>query len=138
MKSIHKVETKKPLDSISIRMFRKAKFIWSYACCGKFYPLEKIQYHKMFECPYRSMLYLAQACQFINNVKTANIRSIICPFHLLHCAIFTSLYNVSVFTDDCNVIKSQRTILSVFKNYHNILRPNHSHKQVFLRKNSYI
>ena len=66
------------------------------------------------------------------------IHSINCPFHLLYCAICKSLYNVSVLTHDCNVIKSQCTIPSVFKYYHNISLVNHSHKDVFLRTNSYI
>ena len=37
----YKVEKKKCLDSISMRMFKKAKFICSYAGCGKSYPLKK-------------------------------------------------------------------------------------------------
>ena len=75
---------------------------------------------------------------FINNVETVIIHLINCPFHLLYCAICKSLYNVSVLTHDCNVIKSQCTIPSVFKYYHNISPPNHSQKDVFLRTNSYI
>ena len=92
----------------------------------------------MFECPHRSILCPAQACQFSNNEETVIIHSINCPFYLLYCAICKSLYNVSVLTHDCNVIKSQCTIPSVFKNHHNILTPNHSHKDVFLRTYLYI
>ena len=95
-----------------MRMFNKAKFICSYAGCGKSYPLEEIHRHQMFECPYRSILCPAQCCQFINNVETVIIHSISCPFHLLYCGICKSLYNVSVLTHDCNVIKSQRSISS--------------------------
>ena len=94
-----------------MRMFQKAKFICTYAGCGKSYPLETIHHHEMFECPHRSILCPAHGCQFINNVETVIIYSINCPFHLLYCAICKSLYNVSVLTHDCNVIKSQRLIL---------------------------
>ena len=45
---------------------------------------------------------------------------------------------MSVLTHDCNVIKSQRLIPSYFKYYHENLPPNHSHKDIFLRTNSYI
>ena len=45
---------------------------------------------------------------------------------------------MSVLTHDCNVIKSQRSIPSLFKYYHNNSPPNHSHKNVFLRTNPYI
>ena len=41
-------------------------------------------------------------------------------------------------THDYNVIKSQRSIPSYFKYYHKNSPPNHSHKDVFLRTNSYI
>ena len=92
----------------------------------------------MFEYPHQSILCPAQGCKFINNRETVFIHSINCPFHFLYCAICKSLYNVSVLTHDCNIIKSQCTISSVFKNYHNISPPNHSHKDVFLRTNSYI
>ena len=59
-------------------------------------------------------------------------------FHLLYCALCKSLYNVSVLTHNCNIIKSQRLIPSYFKYYHENSQPNHSHKDVFLRTNSYI
>ena len=52
-------------------------------------------------------------------VETVIIHLIICHFHLLYCAICKSLYNMSVFNYDCNVIKSLRTIVSVFKYYYN-------------------
>ena len=127
------------LPSIDIK-WRRTNFrtLFQWECLKKYrlfaltqdvesYPLEKIHHHEMFECPYQSILCPAQGCQFINNVETVIFRSINCPFHLLYCAICKSLYNVSVLTQNCNVIKSQRTIPSVFKYYHNISRPNHSH-----------
>ena len=92
----------------------------------------------MFECPHRSILCPAQNCQFINNVEIVIIHSINCNFHLLYCAICKSMYNVSVLTHDWNVIKSQSTIDSGFKYYHNISQPNHSHKDAFLITNWYI
>ena len=134
----YQVEKTKRPNSISMRMFKKVMFICSYAGCGKSYPLEHIHNHEMFECPYRSILCPAQGCQFINNIKTVIIHTINCPFHLLYCAICKSLYNVSVLTHDCNVIKSQRSIPSLFKYYHENSPPNHSHKDVFLKTNSYI
>ena len=91
-------------------MFKKAKFIYSYAGGGKSNPLEKIHHHEMFECLHRSILCPAQGCKFINNVETVILHSINCPFHLLYCAFCKSLCNVSVLTHDCNVIKSQRII----------------------------
>ena len=115
-----------------------AKFICSYAGCGVSYPLEKIHHHEMFEFTHRSILYPAQGCRFINNVETVIIHSINCPVHLLYCGLCTSLYNVSVLTHDCNVIKSQRSIPSYFKYYHENSPSNNSHKDVFLRTNSYI
>ena len=45
---------------------------------------------------------------------------------------------MSVLTHDCKVIKSQRSIPSYFKYYHENSPPNHSHKGVFLRTSSYI
>ena len=98
----------------------------------------KIHHHEMFECLQRSILCPAKGYQFINNVETVIIHYINCPFHLLYCAICKSLYNVSVLTHDCNVIKSQRSILSLFKYYHNNSPPNHSHKDAFLSTNSRI
>ena len=59
--------------SISMKMFKRAKFICSYAGCGVSYPLEKIHHHEMFECPHRSILCPAQCCRFINNVETVII-----------------------------------------------------------------
>ena len=87
---------------------------------------------------YPSILCPAQGCLFINNVETVIIHSINCRFHLLYCAVCKSLYNVSVLTHDCNVIKSQRLIPSYFKYYHGNLQPNHSHKDVFFRTKSHI
>ena len=130
-------KTKRP-NSISMRMFKSVKFILSYAGCGRFYPLETINHHEMFECSHRSILCPAQGCRFINNLETVIIHSINCPFHLLYCALYISLYNVSVLTHDCNVIKSQRSIPSYFKYYQENPPPNHWHKDVFLRTNSYI
>ena len=120
-----------------MKMFKRAKFICSYAGCGVSHSLEHIHHHEMFECAHRSILCPAQGCRFINNVETVIIHSINCPF-LLYCAVCKSLYNVSVLTDDCNVIKSQRSIPSYFKYYHENSPPNHSHNDVFLRTNSYI
>ena len=114
-------------------MFQKVNFICFYAGCGEFYPLKKIHHHEMFECPHRSILCPAHGCQFINNVETVIIQSHNCHFQLLYCAICKSLYNVSVFTHNCNVIKVKCTIPSVFKYYHNILPLNHSHKEVLLK-----
>ena len=128
----YQLEKNKRPNSILMRMFSRVKFICSHAGCGKSYPLEKIHHHEMFECSHRSILCPAQFCQFINNVETVIIHSINCPFHLLYCAICKSLYNVSVLTHDCNVIKSQCEIPSIFKCYHDISPPNHSHKDVFL------
>ena len=48
------------------------------------------------------------------------------------------MYNVSVLTHDCNVIKSQRSIPSLFNYYHNNSPPYHSHKDLFLKNNSNI
>ena len=132
------MEKNKRPNSISIRIFPRVKFICFHTGCGESYPLEKIHHHDMFECPHRSILCPAQGCQFINNVETVIIHSINCPFHLLYCAICKSLYTVSVLTHDCNVIKSQCTIPSVFKYYQNISPPNHLLKDAFLRTNSYI
>ena len=92
----------------------------------------------MFECSHKSILCPAQGCLFINNVETVIIHSINCLFHLLYCELCKSLYNVSVLTHYCNVIKSQRSIPSYIKYYHENPPPNHSHKNVFLRTNSYI
>ena len=129
-------KTKGP-NSNSMRMFKRVKSICSYAGCGRSYSLETIHYHEMFECPHRSILCSAQGCRFINNMETVIIHSIKYPFHLLYCAFCKSLYNVSVLTHDCNVIKSQRSIPSYFKYYHENSPPNHSHKDIFLRNNSY-
>ena len=101
-----------------MRMFKRVKFICYYAGCGKSYPFKNIHHHEMFECLHWSILCPAQSCQFINNVKTVIIHTRNCPFHLLYYAICKSLYNVSVLTHDCNVIKSQRLIPSLVKYYH--------------------
>ena len=65
------------------------------------------------------------------------IHSINCPLHLLYCALCKSLYNVSVLTHDCNIIKSQHSIPLYFK-YHENSLPYYSHKDVYLWTNSYI
>ena len=93
-----------------MKIFPRVKFICSHARCGESYPLEKIHYHEMFECPHRSILCPAQGCQCINNVETVIIHTINCPFNLLYCAICKSLFNVSVIIHDCDIIKSQCTI----------------------------
>ena len=133
----YKVEKKQRPDSISMRMFKQAKFICSYEGCEKSYSLEIIHYHEMFECLYRSILCPAQGCKFINNMETVTLHSIKCPFHLLYCALCKSLCNVSVLTHDCNVIKSQRSIPSFVKYYHEKQPAIHFHKDVFLRNHSY-
>ena len=120
-----------------MRMFKKAKFICTYAGCGKSYPLKTIHHHEMFEYPHQRILFHAQGCNFINNVETVIIHSINCPFHLLYCKICKSLYNVSVLTNDWYILKSQRSIPSFFKYYHENPPANHSHKDIFLRNNSY-
>ena len=67
------VEKNKHLNFISMRMFQKVKFIWSYAKCGKSFPLKKFFFHEMFECSHSNILCSAQDCQFINNVETVII-----------------------------------------------------------------
>ena len=89
----------------------------------------------MFECPHRCILCTAQCYKFINNVETVIIYSINYSFHLLNCSICKSLYNVSILTHDCNVIKSQRLIFFIY--YHDNSRSNHSHYDIYLRNNSY-
>ena len=66
----YKVEKNKRDNSISIKLFNKAKFICSYAGCGKSNLLEKIHHHDMFECLYQSILSPAQGCKFIINLET--------------------------------------------------------------------
>ena len=91
----------------------------------------------MFECPHKSILCFAQSCKFINNLETVFFHFIKCLFYLLYCALCKSLCNVSVSTHDCNLIKSQRSIL-VFKYYHENLLSNHFQKDVVLRNHLYI
>ena len=98
---------------------------------------KKIHHHEMFECLHQSILCPAQGCKFINNMETVILHSIIWPFHLLYCAFCKSLCNVSILTHDCNVIKSQRSIPSMFKYYHENPPTNHFHKDVFLCNHSY-
>ena len=130
------MEKNKRPNSISMRMFKTAKFISSYSGCGKSYLLEQIHHHEMFECLYWSILYPAKGSKFINNMETVILHSINCPLYLLYCAFCKSLCHVSVLTDDCNVIKSQRSIPSLFKYYHENPPANHFYKDVFLRNNS--
>ena len=120
----HVKRNKRP-NTISMKMLKRAKFICSYAGCGVSYPLQKIHHNEMFECPHRSILCPAQNCRVINNVETVIINSINCLFHLLYCVLCKSLYNVSVFTHDCNVIIFLRSIPSYFKYYYDNTPPNH-------------
>ena len=60
------------------------------------------------------------------------------PCSFLYCAICKSLYNISVLTYDCNIIKSQRSIPSFFKYYRENPPVNHSHTDIFLCNNLYI
>ena len=139
MKSIsYQVEKIKRQNLISMRMLKSVKFICSYAGCGRSYPFETMHHHEMFECPHRRILCPAQGCRFINNMETVIFHSINCALHLLYCALCKSLYNVSDLTHDCNVIKSQPSIPSYFKYYHENSSLNHLHTDVFLRPNSYI
>ena len=133
----YKVEKQNRPNSLSMRMFKKAKFICTNAGCGKSYLLKTIHHHEMFECPHQSILCFVQGCQFINNVESVIIHSIHFPFHLVYCAICKSLYNILVLTHNCNIIKSQRLSPSFFKYYHEYPPANHSHKDIFLRNNSY-
>ena len=103
-------KTKLP-NSILIKMFKSVKFICSYAGCGRSYPLETIHHHIMFEFLYRNILCPVQGCRFITNVETVIIYFINCIYHLLYYAFCKSLYNVSVVTHDCNVLKIKRSIL---------------------------
>ena len=48
----YKVEKQNRPNSLSMRMFKKPKFICTYAGCGKSYSLETIHHHEMFECPH--------------------------------------------------------------------------------------
>ena len=99
--------------------------------------IENNHHHQMFDCLYLSILCPSQGCKFINNVETVILHSFNCPFHLLYCAICKSLCNVSVLTYDCNVIKSQRSIPSFVKYYHENPPANHFHKDGFLCNHSY-
>ena len=85
----------------------------------------------MFECLHRSILCLAKGCKYIKNLETVIHHLINCPVHLLYCALCKSLWNVSVQTYDCNVIKSQRSIFSFLKYYHKNPKANHLHKMFF-------
>ena len=123
------------LNSISMRMFLRVKFICSQTGCGESYPLETIHHHEMFEWPHRSIICPVQGWQFIHNVETVMIHLIYCLFHLLYYARCKSLYNVSVLTHNCNVITSQCAIPLVFKYYHNNSPSNHLHKFVFVKTN---
>ena len=89
----------------------------------------------MFECLHRSNLCHAQGCNFIDIVETVILHCINCPIHLLYCALCKSLFNVSVLTHDCNINKSQGSIL--FKYYYENLPANHSIKDVVIRNYSY-
>ena len=62
---LYKVKKTKRPNTISMRMFKKGKFICTYAGCGKSYPLETIPHHEMFECPHLSILCPARGCKFI-------------------------------------------------------------------------
>ena len=118
-------------------MFKKAKFICSYAGCGKSYPFEKIYHHEMFECIHRSILCLAQGCKFINKMETLILHFINCPFHLLYYVVCQSLYNMSVLTHDCNVIKTQCSICLCLNIIMRIRQLITFIKNVFLRNHSY-
>ena len=99
--------------------------------------IAKISPHEMFVWLHRSILCPAQGCKFISNVEIVIFHYINCPFHLLYCAFCKSLCNVSVLTHDCNVIKSQRSIPSLFKYNHENPPANHFYNEVFLRNHSY-
>ena len=127
----YEVEKNKRANSISMRMFKQAKFICSYAEYGKSYILEKIHHWEMFECLYRSILCPAQGCKFINNVETVIFQFINCQFHLLYFALCKSLRNVSVLTNDCNVIKFQLSIPCLLNIITRIRQPITSIKMCF-------
>ena len=92
----------------------------------------------MFECPHRSILCPAQGCRFIIILNTVIIHSINCPVYLLYCAFCKLLYNVSVLSHDCNVIKSLQLIPLYFKYYYENSPGNHSNNNIFLKAISYI
>ena len=69
----YQVEKNKRPNSILMKMFKRAKFICSYAGCGVSFLLEKIHHHEMFECPHRSILCPAQGCRVINIMDTEYI-----------------------------------------------------------------
>ena len=90
-----------------MRMFKNAKFICPYAKCWKSFILETIHYHEMVECSHWRNLCPAHGCKFIILLKIVIIYSINCYYHLLKCAICNHC-TMSVLTNDCNLIKSQR------------------------------
>ena len=137
MKLIHKVEKTKRPDSISMRMFKNAKFTCSYANCGKSYPLDKINHHKMYECLNRNIMCPARYFKYINNIETVINHSIKCPFHLIYCDVCKTLFNVAVLKHDCKVIQAQGSIPSDIKYFYEKPPPNHSHGYVVLGPHSF-
>ena len=111
------------------KVYLQLRWIWTVLC------IRTIHHHEMFECPNRRILCPAKGCNFINNVETVIIYSISCPYNLLYCAICKLVYNVSVFTHDCNIIISQR--LMFFQILSRKFARQIIHIKIFNRNNSY-
>ena len=126
------MEKIKRFESISNRMFNKAKFIFSIPGCEQTLLLEQINHHEMYECLHRNIQCVAPYCKFINKLKTVINHFIKCPFHLIYCAECKALSNVSVLKHNCKVIQAQRTIPSDIKYYHENPPLNYSHKDILL------
>ena len=123
----YQVEKLKRPDSISMRIFNKAQFICSIQGCGQSFLLEQINHHEMYECLHRNIQCAVSYCKFINKLEAVINHSIKCLFHLIYCAKYKTLSNVSVLKHDCKFIQALRTIPSDIKYYHEYPPLNHSH-----------
>ena len=132
---IYQAKKDKRPNSISIIMFKNVKFICSYARCGKVYILVTILYNKMFKCPHWSILYFAQGCRFINNVKIEYIHWINYFFLFVKLRILLIIVQCFSFDSWLQCYKISPFNLLIFKDYQENSPPNHSHKNAYFKTN---
>ena len=133
----YQIENIKRPESISMRMFNKAKYICSLQGCGQSFQLEQTNHHEIYESLHRNIQCPPPYCKFINKLETVINHFIKYPFHLIYCAECRALSFVFVLKHDCKVCQSQRTIPSDIKYYHKNQPLNHSHGDVLLGIHSF-
>lgn len=98
-------------------MLNNAKMICSNARCKLSYTL-KINHHEMYKWFYQGIVCALSNCKVFNYINIVINYSTKCLFCFIYCADCKTFSNVSVFTDECNVIQAHRSIFYDIKYFY--------------------